>query len=143
VASVASLTVQMGAQSADTIDLTYLWNPTDGRTVRIPWAQRAGTPPNLSVFPFIPYPRNLGFLATLTYVGGPCAGTTLDSVPFPIREATYLIVMDRLGFRKNPTGAAMVRLGDSMLETRLRGDTSGKSILRLQAEDYLGPYVYK
>lgn len=140
VASVASLTLQVGAQTASTIDLTYLVLADNAELIRIPSAQTLGTPPPTTNWMLSRFPRSVGLYATLTYTAGPIVGSTLDGVPGDIREATTMLVMDRLGFRQNPSGAAMVRRGDTTIEARLRGDTSGKSILRMYAEEKLGPY---
>lgn len=140
IASVASVTLQVGAQTASTIDLTYLILADNEQLVRIPSAQVVGTPPPSANWTLYQFPRNVGMYAVLTYIGGPIVGTTLDGVPSDIREATFYFVMDRLGFRQNPSGAASVTRGDFTLEARLRGDTSGKSILRMNAEDKLMPY---
>jgi hypothetical protein len=144
VTAVSSLTVQYGAQSPVTIDRTYLVLPDAAQIVTVPAAQIIGAIIPGSVGWYGSYlPRNVSFWATLTYTGGPVAGTTLDSVPSDIRRATLYLVLDRLSLRINPTGAANLRRGDMSLEARLRGDTSGKSILRIDAEEMLYPYRRK
>lgn len=141
VASAASCTVQMGPQTVATIDLTYQYFPSDASTIVVPWAQTVTVQPGVTSWLIAPYPRWYQFVANLTYTAGPCAGTTLSSVPQAIKEAAYLLVMDRLGFRINPIGAANLSRGDERYETRLRGDTSGKSLLAMQALEYLRPYT--
>lgn len=144
VASVTSISVQMGAAISANLDTTYLFIPDGAKTLVIPWAQVLGTPPlGVSWIGGGPFPRNYGFVATLTYTAGPCPGTTLSSVPYPIKEATRLLVLDRLGFRRNPLGAASVRQGDVQQEMRLRGDTTGRSLLEIRADELLDPYVQK
>lgn len=143
ITNAASCLVQMGPQTSATIDLTYAYIPGDARVITIPWAQTITVQPGVTSWLIAPYPRWYQFVATITYTGGPCSGTTLATVPQPLKEACYLLVMDRLGFRVNPVGAANVSLGDQRYEMRLRGDTSGKSLLRMQAEAYLALYTTK
>lgn len=140
ITAVSAVTVQMGAGQALTLDTTFLTLPDNARRLEIPLAQITGSPPATVSWLGYRFPRDVAFYATLAYTAGPIAGTTLDGVPSDIREALYLLVTDTLARRENPIGAAMYKLGDRMFEARLRGDTSGKSLLRLQAEDMLRPY---
>jgi hypothetical protein len=65
----------------------------------------------------------------------------MTAIPDDIRKACHFLVSDLLGYRRNPTGAAEIRLGDSQISARLRGDTSGNSILMIQARSLLLPYT--
>lgn len=140
ITAVASLTVQFGAQSASSIDLTYQEIPDGARSLYIPLARTTGTAP-IAFYPYGVWPRNLRFVATLSYTGGPISGSTTDSVPFDIKDALYLLLLDQVGRRENPQGAASVRRGDFQFEARLRGDKSGRSLNRTEAEDKLAQYT--
>lgn len=141
VTSVASVSVQQGAQVASAVSLTYLVLPDAARQIEIPQAQVLNTTPPIYPFYGVTWSRNWGFVATVTYTGGPIASAALTSVPDDIRQAAHFLVSDLLGYRQNPTGAAEVRRGDFNLSARLRGDTSGNSILKIQAIDLLAPYT--
>ncbi len=141
VTAVATLTIQMGAVTAQTIDLTFLQLPDAAKSIRIPAAQALGTSPPIVTYVSSFWPRNYPFMATLTYTGGPIPAATLSSVPADIRQATQHIALHLLAYRRNPYGAADIHQGDFSISARLRGDTSGKSLLLLDAERMLEPYM--
>lgn len=61
VASVTSISVQMGAAISANLDTTYLFIPDGAKTLVIPWAQVLGTPPlGVSWIGGGPFPRNYG-----------------------------------------------------------------------------------
>jgi hypothetical protein len=138
---VTSVGIQMGAMTAASLDTTYLY-PVNGqqRTLTLPQPGVTGATPNVSTVVGRYWPRNLPFIATLAYTGGPITGATLASVPYDLAYACHLITAHFLGYRRNPTGAAMIHQGDFNLEARLRGDTSGKSLLLIDAEAAPQPY---
>lgn len=143
IVSASNVTVQMGNTTALTIDLSFLMIADAARYLAIPTAQTINTnPPQPS--PWWPYfNRNARFVANLTYVGGPVPGLSLDNVQSEIRRACTYLVMDRLGQRRNPLGAASMRQGDFQFEARLRGDTTGRSLFRIDAEALLEPFSQK
>ncbi len=142
VASVASVQVQVLAQTAVGIDTTYLVLPDGARTVIIPVASALGTPPpSIAGQLWTAFPRHRNFWVTLTYTGGAVAGTTLDAVPSDLRRACFFLTQDILANRRNPGGWAMYRVGDVTIEARLRGDTEGKSLLYKAAAELLEPYT--
>jgi|SRR5579875_615429 hypothetical protein len=71
------------------------------------------------------------------------AGYTYGALPYDVRQAAIWLTSDLLADRRNPTGAAEVGLGKSRVVTRLRGDTSGLSLLALRAYRNLEPYRQK
>lgn len=71
------------------------------------------------------------------------AGYASNSLPSEIRQSAIWMTSDLLSDRRNPTGAAEIRLGDMSLTTRLRGETSGRSVLMMRAEKALTPYVQR
>jgi hypothetical protein len=68
------------------------------------------------------------------------AGYAYGALPSDIKQAAIWLTSDLLADRRNPTGAAEVGLGKSHVVTRLRGDTSGLSLLALRAYHNLDPY---
>jgi hypothetical protein len=86
----------------------------------------------------IALPATPGY-AKLSYT----AGYVYSTLPPDVRQACIWLVSDLLSDRRNPTGAAELRLGDMQLVTRLRGDTTGRSVLTIRAYDYLEPYRQK
>jgi hypothetical protein len=131
--SVTSVSVQMGAMVSSALDLTYLQVPDGQHVLTIPYARYMPAA--------VTYRRDLGFVATLAYTAGPAGGLTLDTVPMDIRDATYLLILDIFARRQNPQGASSMTRGNVTFEARLRGDKSGKSINRMDAEDLLQNYT--
>jgi hypothetical protein len=148
VVSVASASIQFGANVPIGINTTYLVLPDGARQIIIPAAQQYALQGYLGVpFNYMPYPRAKPFYATLTYTGGPCAGQSLANVPYDIKEATTYIILDRLAFRSNTLGGTMFRRGDVMFQhaahTRGGGGSGGggDSLFRMQAREKLGRYI--
>jgi hypothetical protein len=84
------------------------------------------------------YPTTPGFLQ-ISYT----AGYTAASMPPSIRQACIWMTSDLLSDRQNPTGAAEIQLGQMHLVTRLRGETTGRSVLVMRAEKALDAYKQK
>lgn len=80
-------------------------------------------------------PTTPGFV-TLSYT----AGYAYTSLPQSVRQACTWLTSDLLSDRQNPTGAAEIKLGSLALVTRLRGETTGRSVLVMRAEKALDPY---
>lgn len=74
--------------------------------------------------------------AVLTYSGGISVG----AVPYDVQQACVWIASELLAQRRNPTGAAEVRLGKLDLQQRPRNDPTGASLLILRAREALDPY---
>jgi hypothetical protein len=68
------------------------------------------------------------------------AGYAYAALPTEIRQACIWFVSDLLSDRRNPTGAAELRLGDINMVTRWRGDTTDRSTLAMRAYEMLDPY---
>jgi hypothetical protein len=73
---------------------------------------------------------------SVTYTGG----VTVGELPYDVAQACIWVTSELLAERRNPWGAASVRQGKFELEARLRGDTSGDSIMVLQAKAALELY---
>lgn len=73
---------------------------------------------------------------TLSYSGG----LTPGAVPYEVRQACLWVVSDLLAQRRNPTGAAVVRMGRFETQARLRGDAGGDSVLLMRAKEALQPW---
>ncbi len=71
------------------------------------------------------------------------AGFAYSSLPFEIHQAAIWLTSDLLSDRQNPTGSAEMKLDNKQLVTRLRGDTSGRSVLVIRAYENLEPYRQK
>lgn len=84
------------------------------------------------------YPTTPGFLQ-ISYT----AGYAYAAMPNAIRQAAIWLTSDLLSDRFNPTGGAEIQLGQMHLVTRLRGDTSGRSVLAIRAYQNLDPYRQK
>jgi hypothetical protein len=138
--SVSGVSLQIGAQASSALDTSFLVIPDGARTLSLP-APNLLTSSAQTVLTQR-WPRNVPFWITLTYVGGPCAGPTLDTVPSDIREALYLLVLDYLGFRVNQYGMTMVRRGDVSYThaAHTRGDAGAEGLFTSQAKSLLEPY---
>jgi len=73
---------------------------------------------------------------SVTYTGGIAVG----AVPYDVQQACVWVASELLAQRRNPSGAASLRMGKFELQARPRLDTSGDSILLLQAKAALEPY---
>ncbi len=141
VVSVASIALQFGAQPSTTLDLTYLTLADGARSIEVPSPLfQTSTPPGYLATGYA-LPRARGFDVTLTYVGGPIAGTTLDAVPYAMKQATFLLILDRLAKRQNPMGVMSMRRGDVQWAYGGRSSTKAESMLATEAEELLTPYM--
>lgn len=143
VRSVASISVQFGADTPVAVSTTYLVLPDGARVIHVPAPQQIAV--NGAPVFYTPYPRGKPFYVTLSYTGGPCNGTTLSSVPYDIKEAVTFIALDRMAFRSNNLGVVMSRRGDVMFQhaahTRGAGGVGGDSLFLMQAKEKLLPYM--
>jgi len=68
------------------------------------------------------------------------AGYAFSALPWDIKNAAILLTSDVLSDRRNPTGAALTRLGKQQVEAYLRGDTTGQNALVKRAYSLLTKY---
>lgn len=140
VTALTSISIQMGATTPATLNLSNYVIPTGGRAIEVPYAVLQGTFPS-AAYIGRPFPRDMTGYATVAYTGGACNGTTFATVPAMLRQVCFLITQDLLSTRRNPTGAAELVLGKMTLTTRLRGDLSGNSTFIIQTLRYLQPWM--
>ena len=73
---------------------------------------------------------------SVTYTGGFAAG----AVPYDMQQACIWMVSELLSARRNPSGAATVKQGTNELVARPWRDTTGDSILLVQAKAALAAW---
>ena len=73
---------------------------------------------------------------SVTYTGGFAAG----AVPYDVQQACVWMVSELLSARRNPSGAATVKQGTNELVARPWRDTTGDSILLVQAKAALSAW---
>jgi hypothetical protein len=134
VQSVASLTVTLPDGTALALDVSQAQAVSSGRLIELPLTLLAGAYPVMPSGPLLSRSRRQW--VSLSYTGGIAVG----SVPYDVQQACVWVTSELLAERRNPWGAARVRQGKFELEARLRGDTSGDSILLMQAKAALEPY---
>ena len=137
VQSLAAVAVELGQGQSISFDPTQAELPSAGRLIEIPYLLGGAlTPGQVLLLETSGLSRSRRQWATLTYT----AGLTPGAVPYDVQLACVWITSEQLAERRNPAGAASIRQGKYQLDARLRGDTSGDSILLLQAKHALAPY---
>lgn len=137
VQSVSALTLESAPGERLSLDVTQAEVTTGGRQIETPLAAATPSGPvQLGLWEPGQLSRSRRRWVTITYVGGLTAG----AIPYDVQQACVWLVSDLLGARRNPTGAAMVRMGRFELQARPRGDTTGESILMMQAKAALEAY---
>lgn len=137
VQSVAALSIESGAGTAWDCDVSRLEIPSSGRLVEAPLlVASAGGAQLPSLLSLAGLSRAHRHWIVLTYVGGIAVG----SVPYDVQQACIWVTSDLLAQRKNPTGAAVVKMGKFELQARPRVDPTGDSLLVLHAKAALEPY---
>ncbi len=126
--SVTSLTVEAFPSAAMAVDVTQIELTASGSLIEVPPSALASI-----ALPPVGAARQW---VTLGYSGG----VTPGAVPGELRQALVWVVSDFLAQRRNPSGAAAVRMGRYELQARPREDPSGDSILLLQAKAALQPW---
>ena len=126
--TVTSLTVEAFPGASASLDVSQIELTASGALIEVPAPALAPTalPPGGSSRCWV----------TVGYNGG----VSLGAVPGELRQALVWVVSDFLAQRRNPTGAAAVRMGRFELQARPRDDPSGDSILLLQAKAALQPW---
>ncbi|HEX2349068.1 MAG TPA: hypothetical protein VHI51_11610 [Ktedonobacterales bacterium] len=134
VQTVTALSVETAPGAALALDVSQVELPSDGRLIELPPSAllpsgAIAPPPGLSR-------GGKGWLS-VTYTGGP---VTPGATPYDLRQACIWVVSELLSQRRNPTGAAAVRMGSFELTARPRTDPTGDSLLLIQAKAALQPY---
>lgn len=139
VQSVSSMSLQLNATSTFTLDTSQIAIDAAAGSQIVTVQQMTSTSGTdtlwgLSTPPA--FPTTPGFVL-ISYMAGLYTAVTL---PREVRQACTWLVSDLLSDRRNPTGAAETKYGDVQLTTRLRGDTSGRSVLVIRAYEILDRY---
>lgn len=125
--TVSSLTLETSPGASVALDLTQIELAASGTLIEAPATALASVvAPASSTRAWV----------TLGYTGG----VTVGAVPGELRQALVWIVSDLLALRRNPSGAAAVRMGRFELQARPREDPSGDSLLLIQAKGALQPW---
>ncbi|HEU0026405.1 MAG TPA: hypothetical protein VFQ25_04755 [Ktedonobacterales bacterium] len=125
--TVTSLTIEAFPGASAAVDVTQVELTASGSLIEVPGS---ALPP---IALMGGSPRRW---VTLGYTGG----VTPGAVPGELRQAVVWVVSDFLAQRRNPSGAAFVRMGSFALQARPRDDPSGDSILLIQAKAALQPW---
>ena len=125
--TVTSLTVEAFPGASASVDVTQIELTASGSLIEAPASALASIA--------LPDGSSRRWV-TLGYTGG----VTPGAVPGELRQALVWVVSDFLAQRRNPSGAATVRMGGFTLQARPRDDPSGDSILLIQAKAALQPW---
>jgi|SRR5579883_3339981 hypothetical protein len=140
VQSIASLAVEFGQGQSLALDVTQIELPSGGRLIEAPYLLNGTLSPGQQLLLETQgLSRSRRQWVTLTYTGGLTPGLLL----YDVQQACIYVVSEFLAQRRNPTGAALVHQGKFELQARPRLDTTGDSILLLQAKAALEPYRYR
>jgi hypothetical protein len=133
VQSVASVAVQLPSGASQNLDLSLAQITGEGRLIEAPLVFTGAAP-----FAVIPtaLTRAGRQWVIVTYTGGFVAG----AVPYDVQQACIWMASELLSARRNPSGAATVKQGTSELVARPWRDTTGDSILLVQAKAALAPW---
>ncbi len=126
--AVTALSVETTPGAVCALDVTQIELPSGGRLIEVPASALSGVS-GLA--------RGGRCWLSLSYTGGPA---TPAATPYDLRQACIWLVSDLLGQRRNPTGAAAVRMGGFELQARPRADPTADSILLAQARAALQAY---
>lgn len=135
VTAVTSVVAMLNAQTSLALDASQAFIDADGQVITLATITVTGVVTQFgNVSPAL-FPTASGWIE-VSYT----AGYAYAALPNDIRQAATWLVSDLLSDRRNPTGAAELALGDVKLTTRLRGDTSGRSVLVIRAYEALDRY---
>lgn len=139
VQSVSAATLNLIGQATVSLNTANAYIDADAQLVQfMPMSASGGTMTAWGIFAPPARQTTPGYVS-LSYT----AGYASTALPTEIRQAAVWMTSDLLSDRRNPTGAAEIRLGDMSLTTRLRGEISGRSVLMMRAEKALEPYVQR
>ncbi len=137
VQSVSALAIDLGDGQTLTLDATQVELASGGRLIELPYLlSTVPGPGQVLVLETAGLSRTRRQWATLTYTGG----ISIGAVPYDVQQACVWVTSELLAERRNPTGAAVMRLGKYEIQARLRGDETGDSLLLMQAKAALAPY---
>lgn len=134
--SVTALSVETAPGSALALDTTQIEAPSMGRLLEVPASALIGASGGGSTLSPALTRSGRAWLS-LSYTGGPAMP---GATPYGLRQACLWVVSDMLAQRRNPTGAAAVRMGSFELQARPRADPTADSILLAQAKSALQVY---
>lgn len=137
VQTVMALSVELGMGETISFDVTQIEQPAGGRLIETPiLLANPVNPTPLALLSGAGLSRSRRQWAVVTYSGGIAIGAT----PYIIQQACIWVTSELLAQRRNPTGAAGVKLGKYELQQRPRTDASGDSLLLIQAKAALEPF---
>jgi hypothetical protein len=130
---VASLAGQLPSGATQNLDLSLAQITGEGRLIEAPLVITGAAP-----FAVIPtaLTRAGRQWVSVTYTGGFAVG----AVPYDMQQACIWMVSELLSARRNPSGAATVKQGTNELVARPWRDTTGDSILLVQAKAALAAW---
>ncbi len=134
--SVTALSVETTPGATLAIDTAQIEAPSMGRLLEVPASALSGVSGAASTCSPALTRSGRAWL-NLSYTGGPA---TPGATPYDLRQACLWVVSDLLAQRRNPTGAAAVRMGSFELQARPRADPTADSILLAQAKAALQVY---
>lgn len=143
VESVTSLTLDFGAGVTMSLDATQVKIDATGRSFVLPYVQAVGSTSGVGALALLsgpPIARDEQGWLEVVYV----AGFTWPDLPWNLQTATSLATQEYLAAIQNPTGAAEIRQGDTMILQRQRGsggkETSIYGLFMSQAMALLDEY---
>ncbi len=137
VQSVSALSVDLGDGETISFDVTQMEQGSGGQVIEIPiLLANPINPTALALLSASGLSRARRQWAALTYTGG----VTVGALPYGVQQACIWVTSELLAQRRNPSGAADVKLGKYELQQRPRTDTTGDSLLLIQAKAALEPY---
>lgn len=131
--AVTALSIETSPGAALALDVTQIELASDGRLIELPAATLSGVGATRA----LGLTRGARAWLSLSYTGGPA---TPGATPYDLRQACIWVASDLLGQRRNPTGAAAVRMGGFELQARPRADPTGDSLLLIRAKAALQAY---
>lgn len=141
VQALTSLEIQTIQQQALSYDVSQAFIDGDRQEISMPALiplTPGGGVQSSPYYQTAPVQRKSNAWATLTYIAG---YAWPDAIPGDIVEAACLLVGDILGKRENPTGADQIRLGEKLIQSAIRGDMTGESVLVKRANGILAYYT--
>lgn len=140
ITALTSLSIQQNQQYVVNLDQTQAIIDADQMTVDIPNIATVATSQSLGqANPYLwqALNRTANAWITLTYT----AGFALGQLPWAVTRAATLLTSECFVQLSNPLGADQITQGKRQVMFTMRGDTSGESLLRKQAESFLSPYI--